>query len=392
MNIKSDLTKIDRCRVCGSKNVLTELFNKKFFLSNLDTLVDMSYGVCVDCQYIFQSDYVGDDFLNHYYQNSPMFRKSFPSVYESDQFKRQADFLTRHVEFGKEKITCLEIGAHTGHFLLHLQENFDCVTYFDELSEEAVKILSEHSELHNYRNCKDIKVNLIVLRHVLEHIHDLKSFINYLDDSLTPGGYLFIEVPDWGTFDDNTDTFIFEHLSQFNSTSLIDMMRKNGYHCHALEKSIHPDDPATPNRVMRFIFKKSVAPNFGSVEFAKFFQSFKEERYEYANKKLNRIYKEIGEKKTIAFYPASNLSFSAVLETEIEKFNLIGYFDSDKKKHGKSFLGYQVFPAESLVKKEPDYIFIFTQAYEPEIRDSFKKMNIKSTIYSITDILASDYE
>jgi hypothetical protein len=105
MNIKSDLTKIDRCRVCGSKNVLTELFNKKFFLSNLDTLVDMSYGVCVDCQYIFQSDYVGDDFLNHYYQNSPMFRKSFPSVYESDQFKRQADFLTRHVEFGKEKIT-----------------------------------------------------------------------------------------------------------------------------------------------------------------------------------------------------------------------------------------------------------------------------------------------
>jgi SAM-dependent methyltransferase len=276
--------------------------------------------------------------------------------------------------------------------LLHLQENFDCVTYFDELSEEAVKILSEHSELHNYRNCKDIKVNLIVLRHVLEHIHDLKSFINYLDDSLTPGGYLFIEVPDWGTFDDNTDTFIFEHLSQFNSTSLIDMMRKNGYHCHALEKSIHPDDPATPNRVMRFIFKKSVAPNFGSVEFAKFFQSFKEERYEYANKKLNRIYKEIGEKKTIAFYPASNLSFSAVLETEIEKFNLIGYFDSDKKKHGKSFLGYQVFPAESLVKKEPDYIFIFTQAYEPEIRDSFKKMNIKSTIYSITDILASDYE
>ena len=41
---------------------------------------------------------------------------------------------------------------------------------------------------------------------------------------------------------------------------------------------------------------------------------------------------------------------------------------------------------------QPDYIFIFTQAFEPEIRDSFKQMNLKSKIFSITEILSSNFQ
>lgn len=389
---KHNITKINKCRVCESENVVLDLFQKQFFLSNLNIIVDIQYGICIDCQYVFQCDYVGDEFLNYYYEHSPMFRKQEPTIYELDQLERQSQFLFRHVDFSEKKMKCLEIGAHTGHFILYLKKNKHCVTYYDELSEEALQVLANHSELLNYKLHLDVKVDLIILRHVLEHIHDLNSFIEYLDNSLVSDGYLFVEVPDWGTLDNHTDTFIFEHLSQFNPYTLIGLMSRQGYQCNALEKSINRNDPATPNRVMRFVFKKLNVPKLGNSDFANYFNTFRENRYELANKKLNDLFNSIDPDKTIAFYPASNLSFSAVLETDINKHNFIGYFDSDSKKHGKEFIGYGVYSAKMLAEVQPDYIFIFSQAYEPEIRDSFKEMKLISTIYSITEILSSDFK
>jgi len=388
---KPNLQKINKCRVCESKNVVLDLFKKNFFLSNLNIIVDINYGICIDCQYIFQSDYVGDVFLNYYYEHSPMLRKDVPTVYEIDQLTRQSEFLFKNVEFNKN-INCLEIGAHTGHFILHLKNKIDCVAYYDELSEEALKVLATHPELLNYKLNLDIKIDLIILRHVLEHIHNLNSFIEYLDSILVSDGQIFIEVPDWGTLDDHTDTFIFEHLSQFNSNALTGLMNRHGYQRIAIEKSINSNDPATPNRVMRFIFKKTNVPILGNIDFCNYFNLFRENRYEQANKYLNFIFNSISSDKTIAFYPASNLSFSAILETEISKHNFIGYFDSDQKKHGKTFIGHKVYDAKMLKKIMPDYIFIFTQAYEAEIRDSFKEMNLTSTIFSITEILSSDFQ
>jgi hypothetical protein len=76
----------------------------------------------------------------------------------------------------------------------------------------------------------------------------------------------------------------------------------------------------------------------------------------------------------------------------INKYNFIGYFDQDLKKHGKEFIVHKVCPAKRLSQMQPDYVFIFTQAYEPEIRNSFKEMNLKSKIFSITEILSSDFQ
>ena len=390
--MKPNIIKLNNCRVCQSKNINLDIFKKSFFLSNLNMTLDIQYGVCSDCQYIFQCDYVGDDFLNFYYENSPQYRNSQPTEYDLDQVSRQSEFLFRNVDFNEKKIVCLEIGAHTGHFLLHLKDNVDCVTYYDELSKEALKVLGTYNQLIDYKSHLDVKVDLIILRHVLEHIHDLNSFIEYLNCSLEADGQLFVEVPDWSILDDNTDTFIFEHLSQFNSHSLIAFMSRNGYQCQALEKSINANDPATPNRVMRFVFKRTNVPKLGNMDFANYFNLFRENRYEFANKKLNTIFNNIGSEKKIAFYPASNLSFSAVLETTINKYNFIGYFDQDLKKHGKEFIGHKVYPAKRLSQMQPDYIFIFTQAYEPEIRNSFKEMKLKSKIFSITEILSSDFQ
>ena len=53
---RSNLIKINKCRACGSENVSLDQFQKSFFLSNLNMVVDLQYGICIDCHYIFQCD------------------------------------------------------------------------------------------------------------------------------------------------------------------------------------------------------------------------------------------------------------------------------------------------------------------------------------------------
>ena len=192
---------------------------------------------------------------------------------EKDQNARQAQFLASHVELSNANV--LEIGAHFGSFLEHLHDEFKCIAYFDELSDEALRVLSSNEKLA-YRHSAEAPKQFdgLILRHVLEHIFDAKSFLKSLHSLVEDRGWLFIEVPDWSHLDKYTDPFIFEHLSQFNTTGLTNLLSHCGWQLEALEKSINENDPATPNRVQRIIVKRSKLPLPGDQKIVTHFNKF----------------------------------------------------------------------------------------------------------------------
>ena len=384
--MKPKFIKVKYCRVCKSKHILDLGIRRNYFLANLGQTIPISYSICRDCFFIFQGDYVGDKYLNYYYSQSPMLRRKEPTDFEIDQNIRQCNFLLQHLNL--RDLIVLEIGAHAGAFLKHLHKNFSCKTYFEELSEEAKDLLASQKGLYDFRKIKNKKkVNLIVLRHVLEHIFDLEFFLNYLHSILSENGNLFIEVPDWSDFDVHTDPFIFEHLHQFSTNGLIHLLGRNGWQVTALEKSIFPNDPATPNRVQRIIAKSSNLPPLGDVSIVKTFQAFSKVQYDGWKFALNNLLESHEVGKSIALYPASHLTFEALCETNLGEKYILGFFDIDKKKQGRKFLGHEVYHPEELKLKQPDLILIFTLAYEQEIRDSFHAMGIKSNIISINDLI-----
>ena len=63
MTFPPRLQAVERCRVCGSRRVLDAGCVKRYYLINLDQTIELSYATCQDCQFIFQSQYVGDEFL-----------------------------------------------------------------------------------------------------------------------------------------------------------------------------------------------------------------------------------------------------------------------------------------------------------------------------------------
>jgi hypothetical protein len=390
VTIKPKFTKVKYCRVCKSKRILDLNIKRNYFLANLNQTIPISYKICRDCFFIFQGEFVGDKFLNHYYRQSPMLRRKEPTEFEIDQNIRQCNFLLQHLNL--EELNVLEIGAHAGAFLKHLYENFSCKTYFEELSEEARDVLTSQKGLYDFRKLKNKKkIDLVVLRHVLEHIFDFEVFLNYLHSILSENGNLFIEVPDWTDFDMYTDPFIFEHLNQFNINGLINLLGKNGWQVTALEQSISPNDPATPNRVLRIIAKSSNLVPLGDVSIVKTLQAFSKIQYDGWKFALNNLLESYEAGKSIALYPASHLTFSALTETNLREKNILGFFDIDKKKQGRKFLDLTVHPPEKLNIMQPDLILIFTLAYEQEIRASFDEMGIKTKVISINDLIKQSW-
>ena len=376
---------INFCRVCESDNIRSLDINHEYYLANLDQTIPMTYAICLNCHFIFQSEYVGDDFLNYHYRNSWMLRNENLTDFEIDQNERQSEFLSRNVALTGKRV--LEIGAGAGAFLRHLHENFGCVTYYEELSDEAKKVMALHDGLNDFRDLDDgTKVDVVILRHVLEHIHDLQSFLNYLHAVLEEEGYLFIEVPDWSHLDKHVDPFIFEHLSQFNSAGLVQLLRRTRWQVEALEKSIEPNDPATPNRVMRIIARRTTLPDLGDEVIVDTFRQFSEGHHNNWKTELNVILKGINE-KTVALYPASHLTFAAITETDLMQSNVIGMYDIDEKKQGSKILGVEVFSPDILKQHQPDLVLIFTMAFEPEIRQNLKELGLSGRIVSISELV-----
>ena len=387
--MKPSFIKINHCRVCLSANVTDLGIRKNFYLINMDQTVPLPYAVCKECQFVFHGEYVGDDFLNHYYKLSPMLRRQEPTIYELDQNQRQGDFLTRHLNIDGWSV--LEIGAHTGAFLVHLHNRYGCHPYFDELSDEARQVLASQPGLTDYRSAaQDTKMDMVVLRHVLEHIFELDGFLDYVKSILKPDGYLFIEVPDWSWLDEHTDPLVFEHLNQFSTYNLIYLMRRNGWQCAAVEKSIVADDPATPNRAQRLLFRPTRVVGQGNAKIVEQFQQFYQDCYGRGIRRLDDLVAAIDKGKRIALYPASHLTFTALLESTIGEANVAGIFDVDPKKNGKVVAGFEVFPAAKLKEVRPDIILLFTMGYEREIRESFKEMGLTSEVISITQLLGKE--
>ena len=374
--------KVKFCRVCNSRKIIELDINKKFYLSNLDKEINIGYSICEKCLFIFQSDYVGNKFLNFYYEKSPMLRRLNPTEFEIDQNLRQSSFISKHMQIKNKSV--LEIGAHAGSFLCHLRDQFECKCYFDELSNEAREILSSQRGLIDFRHNKSAKIELVILRHVLEHIYNLQSFFEYIKNIISSNGNIFIEVPDWSHYDRYTDPLMFEHLSQFNSYNLVYLLNKNGFVVEALEKSINSNDPATPNRVLRVIATLESKRKIDSSKLE--FKKFADKQFSGWIDQLNNVLKK-NKNKSIALYPASHLSFDAILNTKIKNYNLLGLYDIDSKKHNKKHMGINVYDSRQLKVDNPDIIFLLTLAFEPEIRYSFEKMGLDSEVISIDELI-----
>ncbi|MFN5458287.1 MAG: class I SAM-dependent methyltransferase [Bacteroidota bacterium] len=238
------MIEITKCIVCDSSE-------RKTFLSCKDYTVSQetfNISECVNCGFKFTSPRPKDIDLGKYY-------KSESYVSHSDSKKGIINTLYHYVRnytlLKKLKLilkysrpgNIIDYGCGTGAFLEICQKS-SWKVFGIEPDSDARKIANERIGINPFMDPEDfiknnsgLKVDVITLWHVLEHIPDVVSFFKFIDTFLKEKGTLIIAVPNCNSYDAikfNEYWAAYDlprHLWHFTPKTISKLFQNNGYKC-----------------------------------------------------------------------------------------------------------------------------------------------------------------
>ena len=197
--MKSSTSEIN-CPICKSTNFdnIGLYKNKHNFFSNIKLTK------CKKCKLVFANPMPSPEELDDY--NSSFFNNAYgtfkidkiTNAYFNGISKIRINYLLKYLN--KNRIKCskvLEIGPGPGNFADNWLKLHSNTKYFavetDSTCHESLKKIGV--DVIDLKKSESLKVDLIVISHVLEHVSDPISFLNTITFNLKKGGVLFIDVP-----------------------------------------------------------------------------------------------------------------------------------------------------------------------------------------------------
>jgi SAM-dependent methyltransferase len=207
-----------------------------------------SFAICKKCGFAYQNPRYTKEELLKFYQNSydkyyrPLFLKRQMTQEEYEGYKwgfnplynRVVRFLTK-----KDGMQILDVGSGEGTNLEYLGSKFMDSSLFaiepskdalNSLNEKGIKVLSNDVDSDWHLNVES-KFDLIVLRHVFEHLQYPNAFLTKIKSVLKADGLLYIAVPDaynLGSLTFGRDFSRLVHNYYFSKKSLTNIIIKNG--------------------------------------------------------------------------------------------------------------------------------------------------------------------
>jgi len=198
------------CPVCGSAGI------SKVFSVKDNTVSNECFEIyhCRNCQARFTQDtptesgigqyYKSEDYISHTDTSKGLINRLYRFVrnYSLNQKRILVEKAT-----GLKKGDLLDVGSGTGHFAATMKNSGWNATGLEPddgardvaLKQHSLKLLPT-TELFNL---PVNKFNAITLWHVLEHVHELKKYIDTFKKLLADNGKLFIAVPNYTSHDAN---------------------------------------------------------------------------------------------------------------------------------------------------------------------------------------------
>lgn len=347
------------CRLCDSKNVTQVL--------KIDnTLVDWIYSndkketsdftllKCDDCWLYQLKEIIDYDkiYSNYKFTSSAV---STISNWMIDLHKILVD------DYDVKNKNILETWASDGCFLNLFKD--DNNIYWVEPS----KILTQNAKTNYWidianwyydsNSFPDKKFDLIICRHVIEHIENIQTFIKDMINNLTADWLLYIEVPDMDYIIDNLNytNFFHEHLNYFTRNVIEKYMSSLWFESLLyIKNKVH-------NWSFWIIFKKNTNNLLTNLK----------EKINHDKFLLDRILKNY---KNIAWYWAANKTFKLLSIFDFgSKINTI--FDNNKNLWWSFIISenqIEITSPQKIIDSNYDAIIIFATSYTNEIIDYIK--------------------
>jgi 2-polyprenyl-3-methyl-5-hydroxy-6-metoxy-1,4-benzoquinol methylase len=167
---------------------------------------------CGNCQLRFTQDVPDEASIGHYYRSEDYISHTetkkglVNSLYHLVRKQTLSDKRRLILSAtGHKQGKLLDIGAGTGAFAAHMQQNGWEVTGLepDEAARQrAVELYRvQLLPVENLYSLPADSYDAITLWHVLEHVHDLHAYLQQLAKILKRGGRIFIAVPNYTSYD-----------------------------------------------------------------------------------------------------------------------------------------------------------------------------------------------
>ncbi len=228
------------CVHCGSSNLKEEFSYTNFDEQTPNNLKikEKKIFTCEKCNLIFCANVSPQELDNYYkiYENLNNDEKKKQLNTDLNWAPFNSRFFSQFLYFlqyaNRDKInSVLEIGPNWQGILPTIKFFKNDIKYFffDQINSESMK-KNGGIQLGTYFDpyLKDLpKIDLVWMSHSLEHIQPelLKPTLKKIYESLNPGGYLFIEIPD----NVKEKVFNFPHTLFFKEDTLIKILKKHDF-------------------------------------------------------------------------------------------------------------------------------------------------------------------
>ena len=229
------------CPVCSSAS--SELLYRQRFESFARGSIGDGYDVvaCNTCGMCFATGLPDQQRFAQYYADSSKYDLSGEgarlSARDLQRYADQAAFVAAHVADRTAPI--LDVGTATGAFLQALREEGFERPYGVDPSPDAVRVARDELGLEVAVGGLDAaeawghEFGLASFVAVVEHVLEPREQVRAVSRLLRRDGFVFVSVPDAGSFKDHVDApfqeFSVEHINYFTKRSLANAMGAEGY-------------------------------------------------------------------------------------------------------------------------------------------------------------------
>ncbi|MBF0140284.1 MAG: class I SAM-dependent methyltransferase [Magnetococcales bacterium] len=216
------------CPLCTGHATRNVYQSDAAFLGNMthDSIL-FTLELCLTCGFVYQSSAYQPEYQSLMSQAYAKYdvNSHFPFPDRSEKNTAPLERILAYGRPGHESPSILEIGSNRGDLLYLLKERLPQAnilglepTNFNNLSVPTVHA-NFRADLFSNR------FDIIIMKHVLEHLPYPRSVATDLFHRLNPGGILYIEVPDLQlSLEHGAEDFVPDHVSYFTGETLADCL------------------------------------------------------------------------------------------------------------------------------------------------------------------------
>ena len=374
------------CPVCGAPDRRV-LFHQEFAAVEQATPVTgYDVAVCERCGAAYADGIPDQAAFDRYYRDMSKYEYAQRGGEESEFDARRlgliADIVAPRIPSPEARV--LDVGCASGRLLANIRERgFPRVTGLDPSPACAATAARLYSIPVRTMTLGEIaasgeRFDVVIMVGVLEHLRDLDAAFLQLRTLLSPGGLLYVEVPDVTAFADWPNApyqdFSTEHINFFSPISLGNLMRRHGFTRTFLEQNHREQSFRTVmSNISAFYQKQEDVPQH--IEFDAD-TALGLDRYLAASAADDRrlqakIDAVVDAKQPILIWGVGTHTSRLMATSRLAEANIVAFVESNSRYHGKSLHGRPIVAPDALRgRREP--VLISSRVFQQEIADQIR--------------------